>query len=461
MSAWFHALPPDCVVLADVAVAVLTGTVMTRLTQRLRQPPVIWEIATGIILGPSLLGLFPGHLSQRLFPADARPVLTAVSEIGLLFFMFLAGWEMDARLLRDRRSAVAVTAVSAMAVPFVLGLLLALALADDHRGHTSTSAFVLYFGTTMAITAFPVLARILRDSGLNRTSVGAMSLACAAVGDGIAWCLLVLVVAVVQADGPAQVLRTLLLVAVFAALLAWVVRPALRRLLAPRDDGDGGASRNGEHAPGADARLFLVVGAGALLSGCATSWIGIHPILGAFAFGLAMPRRLRHDRRRVIEAPLAQAATLLLPVYFIVTGLSVDISSLGWSGLGLLAVILLVAVSGKFAGSVVPARLFGVPWREAGALGILMNTRGLTELVVLGVGRQLGVIDTELFTVMVLMALITTAMAGPLLPLVGLTLHPPIPSPRSPVAAPSPATPPPATPSGDAAARAGQDRTRA
>ncbi|MEE4490849.1 cation:proton antiporter [Streptomyces sp. BE230] len=416
MSMWFRDLPSDCVVLADVAIAVLAGAAIIRATRRLRQPAVVWEIAVGIMLGPSLLGLLPGDLDTLLFPMAQRPTLTAMSELGLLFFMFLAGWEMNPRMLRSGRSAVVTTALSAMAVPFVMGAGLAFVLASDHRGQTSTSAFALYFGTTMAITAFPVLARILHDTGLGRTQAGVLSLTCAAIGDGIAWCLLIVVVAVASADGAGQVWQTLLMAAVLGMVLFGLVRPLLARWAA-RTERDEAAGQDGTDGN----RAFLLAGSFAVLCGCATAWIGIHPILGAFAAGLVMPRTIGPRTRQAVEVPLARVSALLLPVYFVVTGLSVDIKAIGWAGAGELCLIMVVAVAGKFLGSVIPARSFGVSWREAGALGILMNTRGLTELVVLGIGHDLGVIDDQLFSVMVIMALLTTAMAGPLLRLIGVT----------------------------------------
>ena len=425
MSAWFRDLPPDSVALADVAIAVIAGAALIRATRRLRQPAVIWEIATGLLLGPSVLGLLPGHLDTHLFPVAQRPTLTAMSELGLVFFMFLAGWEMNPRLLRSGRSAVAATAVSAMAVPFLMGAGLAFALASDHRGHTPTSAFVLYFGTTMAITAFPVLARILRDTGLDRTPVGVLSMACAAVGDGIAWCLLIVVAAVAGSHGAGQVWHTLLLAALLGVLLFGVVRPLLARWAAGTEKEGVQEDESGRRRPDmavdtAGNRAFLLAGSFALLCGCATAWIGIHPILGAFAAGLVMPRTVGPRIREAVEVPLARASTLLLPVYFIVTGLSVDLKTVGWAGVGELCLIMLVAVAGKFIGAVVPARSFGISWQESGALGILMNTRGLTELVVLGIGHDLGIIDDRLFAIMVIMALVTTAMAGPLLRLIGI-----------------------------------------
>ncbi|KUJ68420.1 hypothetical protein ACZ90_19325 [Streptomyces albus subsp. albus] len=403
-----HDVPLDAVVMADIALVLLTGALVMGLARRLKQPPVIGEIAVGIALGPSLLGLLPGDLPQHLFPADARPMLSVVSQLGLLLFMFLAGWELDATLMRNR-GAVLGMASSAMAVPFALGAGLGALLVGHYSGDRGDAAFVLYLGTAMSITAFPVLARILSDTGMNRTPVGATAMVCAAVGDVLAWCLLVLVTAVAEASGPGRLVEVVLLTALYGLVMALVVRPLLHRGLLY---GDRRLT---------SGRLFTVVAAGVLLSSYVTSWIGTHAIFGAFAFGMAMPRELRRELRESIALPLEKTSTLLLPVFFIITGLSVDLTSLGWSGFAVLLAVLAVATGGKLLGSMVPARLSGLSWREAGAFGLLMNTRGLTELVILGVGRQLGVIDSRLFAVMVVMALVTTGMAGPLLHALGMT----------------------------------------
>ncbi|KOG89320.1 sodium:proton exchanger, partial [Streptomyces varsoviensis] len=172
------------------------------------------------------------------------------------------------------------------------------------------------------------------------------------------------------------------------------------------------------------ANLLVLIASGVFLSAWTTSWIGIHAIFGAFAFGLIMPREARERLHRRVATPLSGIVTLLLPVFFIVTGLSVDVGLLGLGGLAALGLILLVAVVGKYAGTVLPARMSGMSWRDAGAFGTLMNTRGLTEIVILSIGRELGVIDQEMFTMMVLMALVTTAMAGPLLHWLGVTRPP-------------------------------------
>lgn len=408
-------LPVQAVVLADIAVIVAVCAVLTRLLGGLHQPPVVAEITTGLLLGPSVLGLFPGDLPGRLFPEAARLPLSAVAGLGLVLLMFLCGWELDTRQLRGSRGTVGVVAALAMALPFTLGggFAALLQLREPARGDPTAS--VLFLATAFSITAFPVLARILRDERLNRTRAGALAMSCAALGDVAAWCVLVLVTAMAGPGRAADFWVVLALTAVFALVMLLAVRPVLHRLLA------GPAARGND---GAAAALVLC---GLLLSAFATSWIGIHPIFGAFAFGLLMPRRSGAGLQRGadllhgVKLPLERTAALLLPVFFVLTGLSVDVRHLGPSGLLLAVAALAVASAGKYLGAALPARLAGLGGREALAFGTLMNTRGLTEIVVLGIGRQLGLISGEVFTVMVLVALVATALTGPLLRLLRIT----------------------------------------
>lgn len=398
--------PVDGVVMGDIAVVLLVGSALGAGCRRIGQPAVIGEILAGVALGPSLLGLLPGHLTQRIFPVNAVPYLSMISEVGLLLFMFTAGWELEGRLVRGRGRAVSSVALASLVVPFGLGMLVAPWLHSHHHGgaaHASTTIFALYIGTAMAITAFPVLARILADHQLLGTRRGAMALACAAVGDVVAWCLLVLVTTAVKDPTPARFFRTLAWTAGYLAVMALLVRPVLR------------VAMRRFAQPNNNRVLPVLIGAGVLLSAYLTSWIGIHPIFGAFAFGIVMPREPAAVLRLQVIEPLSRAAMLLLPVYFIVTGLSVDVGSVGWAGMLDLTVVVAVASVGKLAGVGLAGRASGLSWRESLGLGVLLNTRGLTELVVLGVGLQLGVIDKQLFTVMVLMALITTAATGPLI----------------------------------------------
>jgi Kef-type K+ transport system membrane component KefB len=396
------------VTMAGIALALIAGTLFGALARRWRQPPVVGEIAAGIVLGPSLLGLLPGQLTERVFPADVRPLLSAIAQVGLLLFVFTIGWRFESGLLRHHRGLAAAVSLSSVVLSFGLGAGLAVLLYAQHstvRGERVPAlAFVLFVGAALAVTAFPVLARILADSGLLPTRVGTLALARAAVDDVVAWCLLALVSAIVTGGGSGGVVRTLVLSLVFVAAMLWLVRPLLARLVRCLLRGRG------------SPYLLAVLAAGVLLSSYATTWIGIHAIFGAFLFGYVMPREPAELLRRQLGRPLDTLGQLLLPVFFVVIGLGVDIGRLAGHHYLELAAVLAVACAGKVVGAAGPARVCGMSWRDAGTLGVLMNTRGLTGLVVVDAGVGLGVLDPPMFTMMVVMALVTTAMAAPLLP---------------------------------------------
>jgi len=396
-------------VFIDIAVIMIVARVFGRAARAVGQPAVVGEIIAGIALGPSLLGLLPGDLDQRLFPPEVLPYLSVLAQLGLVLFMFIVGLDLDMLLIRGREKLAGTISASSVVLPFALGAGLALLLYPSHdetaAGPVAPLALALFLGVAMSITAFPVLARILTDRGMHRTSTGVLALACAAVDDIIAWTMLAFVVAVVAGNGPLDVLRIIALTAVFAGVMFGLVRPALRRL-------NGWYARAGRLTPD----ILAVVLIGVLVSAYITEIIGIHAIFGAFIFGAIMPRQGAADLTREILERLEQVSVLLLlPLFFVVTGLSTNIGGITGSGLWQLALILLVAIGGKFVGAYAGARVMKVPGRQSAAIGVLMNTRGLTELVILNVGKQLGVLDDELFTMLVLMALITTAMTGPLL----------------------------------------------
>ncbi|MER5446550.1 cation:proton antiporter [Streptomyces sp. NPDC002764] len=396
--------PMEAIVLADIATVLLAGTAMVKLAKRLRQPPVVAEITVGLMLGPSLLGLLPGNIPHHLFPGGAMPMLSVIAQVGLVLFMFLAGLELDVAALRGHGKSVTTIAALSMAVPFALGVLTAAVLYGRYAPHAvSLAVFVLYMGTAFSITAFPVLARIIRDGGLSRTRIGTLAMACAAVCDVLAWCLLAVVVAVAQSDGIARSASVVAWAAAYGVVMFLIVRPLLRRVVAS-------LTRHADHGT-----LLVMVVSGTFLSSCASAWIGIHAIFGAFVFGMVMPREALSGLLGQVAASVERVSSLFLPVFFIVTGLSVDIGALGWAGLVALLLVVVTAVAGKFAGAALPARLLGMGWREAGAFGALMNTRGLTEIVILDIGRELGLISDRVFTLMVLMALLTTIAAGPVL----------------------------------------------
>ncbi|CAN5803535.1 hypothetical protein BH23ACT1_BH23ACT1_10280 [soil metagenome] len=390
-------------ILLAVAVVILASRAVGWVFSRIRQPRVIGEIVAGIVLGPSLLGLVLPGVTAYLFPPEVVAILTVVAQFGLIFFMFLIGLELDLALVaRSGRVAVLVSHVS-IVFPFVLGLVASL-IVYPLLGNGDFVGFALFLGAALAITAFPVLARILTDTGLHRTRLGALAITCAAIDDVTAWCLLAVVVAVVKSSGALDVVATIGLSLVFVAGMILVVRPLLARLA--RSDGTWSRLH-----PPVMAALF----AGLFLAAWTTEEIGIHAIFGAFLLGAVMPRS-EGLVVKVTERIEDVTVLFLLPVFFVVVGLSTRIGLLDQAVLWwILLLILGVAVVGKWAGSMLAARAYRQGWRDATALGALMNTRGLTEIVILTIGAGLGVVSPALFTIMVVMALVTTLMATPLL----------------------------------------------
>jgi Kef-type K+ transport system membrane component KefB len=369
------------------------------------QPMVIAEVVAGISLGPSLLGRIWPAASQAVFPKQSIGALGLLSEFGLILFMFLVGLEFEPKLLRGRgKSSLLISQVSIL-LPFGLGLFLAYTLREELSvGSLPFLPFGLFMGVAMSITAFPVLARILTERGLVHTELGAVALACAAADDVAAWCVLAFVLSIVRSSGLGVALRTTLLAGAYVWLMLVFVRRASRQLVAR-------AVRRG----GPTQSQFAVLLVLALSSACLTQFIGIHALFGAFILGAIIPNT--GGFARAIAARLEPlVVVLLLPLFFAYSGLRTQIGLLAnprdWAVCG---VLVLAACVGKFAGCAVTARLMGMPAREASALGILMNTRGLMELIVLNIGLDLGVISPKVFAMMVLMALVTTFMTSPLL----------------------------------------------
>jgi Kef-type K+ transport system membrane component KefB len=369
---------------------------------RIGQPRVHGEILAGILLGPSLLGVLWPEALGYLFPQEIIGALRVLAQIGLVLFMFLIGLELDLAKLRGHGHKAVVISFTSIVVPILFGALLALWLYPRLGDGADRLGFTLFTGAAMAITAFPVLARVLQETGLQHTRVGVLTITCAAVDDVSAWCVLAVVVAVVQSSGFADALRTVMLSALFLVAMLRIVRPMLRRF--------------------GTAPLWLTICL-ALGAAWVTEMIGIHAIFGAFIAGTSMPRtaEVRQEVHRRLEPGVV---TFLLPVFFVVVGLATRIDLLDtpyvW---GVTLLVIATAILGKWGGSMIAARVMGESWQDAAAIGILMNTRGLTELVILTVGLQLGVINTTLFTMGVLMALVTTLMATPLLALVSPLYH--------------------------------------
>jgi Kef-type K+ transport system membrane component KefB/nucleotide-binding universal stress UspA family protein len=388
-------------IVAIIATARGIGLVM----RRLGQPSVVAEIAAGIVLGPSVLGWAAPDVFDGLFPVGSLGVVRMLSQIGLILFMFLVGLELDFSVLRGRiRSSVAISLTS-IVVPFALGCGVALWLRERYLApEVPFVAFALFMGAAMSITAFPVLARILSERRLLRTRVGTITIACAAVDDVTAWCLLAFVVAAAQTNDVAGAIVTTVLAFAYLGAMLLAVRPLLRRV-STRVSTPGAMSQN----------IVALVVVLVLVSSWITERIGIHLLFGAFVFGAVFPKE-GGFARALAEKLEDMVVVVLLPLFFAVSGLRTEVGLVTTGDhVMVFAVIVAVACIGKFGGGTVAARLSGLSWRESSALGILMNTRGLMELIVLNIGLDLGVISPTIFSMMVLMALATTVATTPLL----------------------------------------------
>ncbi len=399
-----HSLQTLLIQIAVVlAVSRLVGFAFTRI----HQPQVMGEMIAGIMLGPSLLGwLFPG-LSLTIFPSESIPALGLLAQLGVILFLFLIGLELDPKLIKNRGHAAVVISHASIIAPFLLGSALVLFLYTQLFNDTREMRFTavsLFMGAAMSITAFPVLARILTESNLHKTKVGAITITCAAVDDVSAWCLLAFVVAIARASGLQPALITALLSVGYVLVMFFMVRPFLHRLQLIYD-------RQSRLSPNVIAIIFLCI----LASACTTEAIGIHALFGAFLMGAIMPKGTRFVRH-LSEKLEDYTVVFLLPIFFAYTGLKTRIGLLDTQELWLYTLLIIaVACAGKFGGSLIAARACGIPLRESAAIGILMNTRGLMELVILNIGRELGVITDAVFAMMVLMAIVTTAMTTPIL----------------------------------------------
>jgi K+:H+ antiporter len=396
--------------LLDLAIIIMVARGMGMLARRVGQPAVIGEVLGGILLGPTVLGRFDTCLPFEVFPAQVP--LGSIANIGLVFFIFLVGLELDPKLIRQQGRKAAQISLSGVITPLVLGTIAGLLMFNVNAdgefipGHEEPDrlTFGLFIGAAMCITAFPVLARILVESGIYKTPVGTLTLCAAAVDDVCAWILLAAVVGIAETGSPVDAAIVIAGTAVFAALVFLIGRP-LFEVLARRYDRLGHLTID----------MVAIILAGVLLSAAATEEIGIHAIFGAFIFGAMLPKRsgMVHEITDKVED---FTVIVLLPCFFLVTGLRTDLFTLDDPSLiGWLLLILAVAIGGKFLGCGIAAKLTGSSTKDAVVIGSLMNTRGLTELVILNIGlNELGVLSDTTFAMMVIMALTTTVMAAPI-----------------------------------------------
>lgn len=399
---------PLAILLAQIITIILVARVFGWIFKKIGQPSVIGEIIAGIVLGPSLLGLYFPEFSSTLFPVESLGNLKFLSQIGLILFMFVIGMELDLKVLKNKANDAVVISHASIVIPFALGIGLSYFVYNQFAPEgVKFLSFSLFMGIALSITAFPVLARIVQERGIHKTKLGAIVITCAAADDITAWCILAVVIAIVKAGTFVSSLYIIMLAILYVVAMIFIVKPFLKRI------GDLYGSKDTIIKP-VVAIFFLVL----ILSSYATEVIGIHALFGAFMTGAIMPD-VSKFRTIFIEKVEDVALILLLPLFFVFTGLKTEIGLLNdpylWKVTGF---IILVAVVGKFLGSALAAKFVGQSWRDSLTIGALMNTRGLMELIVLNIGLELKVLTPEVFTMMVIMALVTTFMTGPALDLI-------------------------------------------
>jgi len=399
---------PLAVLLAQIAIIILVARVFGWVCTKIKQPVVVGEMIAGILLGPSFVGMHFPEFSAQLFPKASLGNLQFVSQIGLILFMYIVGMEISLKTLRDKAYDAVIISHASIFIPFTLGVGLSYFLyAEFAPANVSFSVFALFSGIAMSITAFPVLARIVQERGINKTKLGTISLTCAAADDVSAWCILAALIAFVKAGTFINGFFTVVMAIGYVTVMIKVVRPFLQRI-----------SEKHSTAESMTRPVIAIFFLALILSAYAAEIIGIHALFGAFMAGAIMPDT-ESFRKIFIDKVQDVALVLLLPLFFVFTGLRTQIGLLNdpylWQ---ITALIIFVAVLGKFAGSALAARYVGQSWKDSLSIGALMNTRGLMELVVLNIGYDLGVISAEIFTMMVLMAIITTCMTGPALDLI-------------------------------------------
>ena len=392
----------------QLLIIIVVSGVMSRIFSRVGQPSVVGEMAAGILLGPSLFGLLAPNMFSVVFPQDSLGTLGLLSQIGVCFFMFVVGMEVNMKHMRSMAHAAVAVSHASILIPSLLGVMLAYYLfVDLGAPGTTFTAFALFMGISMSITAFPVLARIIKERNLSGTALGTTAVTCAAVDDVTAWSLLPFVVAISRAGSLGGSVVTVLSTLVFVAIMLAFVRRGLPRWIGPKRMSDTEPTR---------VTLIIIVSL-VMISAMSTEIIGVHALFGAFLAGTVMPD-VHEFRQRISIRVESFSSVLLLPVFFTYTGLRTQIGLIGdLNGWLLCLLIVAVATIGKLGGSAIAARLTGMGWRDSLQLGALMNTRGLMELIVLNIGYDLGILSSRIFAMLVVMALVTTILTGPLLSL--------------------------------------------
>lgn len=400
---------PISILLIQIVIIMVTTRIFGLIATKVLLPLVVGEIIAGVFLGPSFFGaMFPEYLAT-IFPTDSLDNLGLISQLGLIFFMFIIGMDFDWQNLKNQTKATIVISHTSIVFPFFLGVLLALFLYDIYtpkNQNTSFIPFALFIGISMSITAFPVLARIVKEKKLTNTKYGTMALACAATDDATAWYILAIIIAISSSTSFIASVLSFGLILIYMIVMLYVVRPFLAWI--------GNIYSNKDTL---DMKVVSIVLTVLLLSSLATEAIGIHALFGAFIAGAMMPSNDESKLRELLIPKLEYISILvLLPLFFAITGLRTQIglmeNSTQWT---MCAIVIVVAIVGKLFSATLSAKYMGFSWRESFSIGTLMNTRGLMELVVLNIGFELGIIGAELFAIFVLMALVTTMMTGPLL----------------------------------------------
>ncbi len=399
---------PIAILLLQIILILLVSRFFGYLFSKINQPTVIGEILAGIILGPSLLGKFFPEVFNFLFTENTMGNLYILSQIGLILFMFVIGMELNIDNIKHRTSQIIVISHSSIIIPFALGMLLAYFVYLDFAANiTRFLPFALFIGISMSITAFPVLARIIQEKGLTKKHLGSISIASAAIDDVTAWCILAVVIAISSTGSIISSLFTILMAITYIAIMLMIIRPFLQKV--------GQTHQNIETL---NKRIvgfiFLILISSAFI----TQTIGIHALFGSFLAGVIMPTNINF-RKLMIEKIEDVSVSLFLPLFFVFTGLRTEIGLLNTPYLWTVCLIfILVAIIGKFVGGALTAKLMGESWRDSLSLGILMNTRGLMELIVLNIGYEMNILPPTIFVMLVIMALVTTFMTTPILNLI-------------------------------------------